>query len=926
MADPNEAGASGGPSDAGGGDGAAILPSISIEQEMRNSYVDYAMSVIVGRALPDVRDGLKPVHRRVLFTQHMMKNNWNSAYKKSARIVGDCIGKYHPHGDAAVYDTLVRMAQVFSMRAPLVDGQGNFGSIDGDPPAAMRYTEVRMARLSHELLADIDKETVDFQPNYDGHDEEPTVLPSRVPNLLVNGTSGIAVGMATNIPPHNLGEVIDALVALIDDPSLDLAGVMKHIRGPDFPTAGLILGRAGIWDAYATGRGRIRVRARVHIETQEKSNRDVIVVDELPYQVNKAKLLEHIAQLVRDKKIEGISDLRDESDRTGIRMVIECKRDAQGDIVLNHLYRMTSLQTTFGVINLAIVAGQPRVLTLREMLDHFLDHRREVVTRRCLFELAQARARAHILEGLLIALDHLDEVIELIRRSPDTAVAKAALCDRFGLSELQSQAILDMRLGRLTGLERDKIRAEFDELQRQISWLTQVLESDVLLLGVIRDELLQIRTDYADARRTEIVDSDGDLTVEDLIADEDVVVTLTNDGYIKRTLVSEYRAQKRGGRGTTGMTTKEDDVVSDLFVATAHMPILFFTSHGRAFCRKTYELPQGTRTTRGKPIINLLPVEKDEEIRAVLPVRTFDDPDAYVLLATRAGRVKKTELAAYSSIRATGIIGLVLEEGDDLIDAKLVRDESTVLLATRHGMAIHFRSDYDREAGTGLRPLGRVARGVTGIRLREGDAVVSLAVLDAVARRASVAELAAEAEAEVEPEVEGAPEAVAAAPEVGEATVGAAEGGELLEDGARQVELPDWVTLTVSESGFGKLTDPAEYRLQNRGGLGLIDLKTRDKGRPTKTGPVVGLRVVRSDTELLLVTDGGKLIRTRTAEVRLVGRNTMGVKVINLETGERVVGFDVLAEGGGAGLDDAEAGDGSAQVDESAAPLHSEEV
>ena len=896
----------------GGGSDLPQLPSISIEAEMRSSYVDYAMSVIVGRALPDVRDGLKPVHRRVLFTQYMMKNNWNSAYKKSARIVGDCIGKYHPHGDAAVYDTLVRMAQEFSMRAPLVDGQGNFGSIDGDPPAAMRYTEVRMTKLAHELLADLDKETVDFQPNYDGHDEEPTVLPSRVPNLLVNGTSGIAVGMATNIPPHNLGEVIDGVVAMIDNPEIEIPELMKFIRGPDFPTAGIILGRSGIWDAYTTGRGRIRVRARVHIETMEKGNREVIVVDELPYQVNKAKLLEHIAHLVRDKKIEGISDLRDESDRTGIRMVIECKRDAIGEIVLNHLYRMTSLQTTFGVINLAIVGGQPRVLTLQEMIGHFLDHRREVVTRRCLYELAQAKARAHILEGLLIALDHLDEVIELIRRSPDTATAKAGLCERFALSEIQAQAILDMRLGRLTGLERDKLRAEYDELAKQIAWLLSILESDEKLLGVIRDELLAIRLEYANARRTEIVDDEGELSVEDLIADEDMVVTLTNDGYVKRTALTEYRAQRRGGRGAKGMETKEDDVVSDLFVASAHMPILFFTSHGRAFSLKTYELPAGTRTTRGKPVINLLPVEKGEEIKAVLAVKTFDDPDAYVLLATRDGRVKKTELAAYAKIRQTGIIGLVLEDGDDLIDARLVRDESSVLLATRDGMSIHFRADYDKDSGDGLRPMGRVARGVTGIRLRANDAVVSLAVLDSEARRMSLAELKAEDddEATVEPG----------------ADVEAAEvlGDDAAESDVRSVELPDWVVLTVSENGFGKLTDPSEYRLQKRGGQGLIDLKIRDKGKPTKVGPVVGLRVVRSDSDLLLVTDGGKLIRTRTEEVRLISRNTMGVKIINLEAGEKVVGFDVIAETGEGGLD-ANGADGLAGGAEAEPTINSSE-
>ena len=893
MAEPNDSGNGHDPNGGEGGENPGALPTISIEAEMRSSYVDYAMSVIVGRALPDVRDGLKPVHRRVLFTQHMMKNNWNSAYKKSARIVGDCIGKYHPHGDSAVYDTLVRMAQDFSMRAPLVDGQGNFGSVDGDPAAAMRYTEVRMTRLAHELLADIDKKTVDFQPNYDGHDEEPTVLPSRVPNLLVNGAAGIAVGMATNIPPHNLGEVVDALIAMIENPAIDVQGLMAHIQGPDFPTGGIIQGRQGIWEAYTTGRGKVRVRAKTHIETADKGNREIIVVDELPYQVNKAKLLEHIANLVRDKKIEGISDLRDESDRHGIRMVIECKRDAIGEIVLNHLFRMTSLQTTFGVINLAIVGGQPKVLTLREMLTHFIDHRREVVTRRCLYELEQARARAHILEGLLIALDHLDEVIELIRASPDTSTARSALMLRFELSELQAQAILDMRLARLTGLERDKIKAEYDELQKTIAWLLSVLENDVLLMGIIRDELIEIRDGYADGRRTAIVEDLGELSVEDLIADEDMVVTLTNDGYVKRTPLTEYRAQRRGGRGSTGMATKEDDVVSDLFVASAHMPILFFTSHGRAFSLKTYELPAGTRTTRGKPVVNLLPVEKDEEIKAVLPVRTFDDPDAYVLLATREGRVKKTELAAYSKIRVTGIIGLVLEDGDDLIDARLVRDDDSVILATRDGMAIHFGTDYDPDAGKGLRAMGRVARGVMGIRLKKGDAVVSLAVLDAEARGFSLDSVAAAEEGE---------------DEVDEAALEADTGTDVGEGEEDQdaVDLPAWVVLTISENGYGKLTLPERYRLQGRGGQGLIDLKTKEKGKPTKTGKVVGLRVVPSDGEVLLVTDGGKLIRTGTGSIRLVDRNTMGVKVINLEAGEKVVGFDAIAESGDSEADEAE--------------------
>ncbi len=895
-ADGGDAG-DGGDGHDGGGLHEAHPHTISIEQEMRSSYVDYAMSVIVGRALPDVRDGLKPVHRRVLFTQHQMKNNYNSAYKKSARIVGDCIGKYHPHGDTAVYDTLVRMAQEFSLRAPLVDGQGNFGSIDGDPAAAMRYTEVRMTKLAHELLADLDKETVDFQDNYDGHDREPTVLPTRVPNLLVNGSGGIAVGMATNIPPHNLGEVIDATVAYINDTEVPLSELMTHIEGPDFPTGGIIYGRQGIYDAYSTGRGKLKVRAKTHIEQMDKTGRERIVVDELPYQVNKARLLETIAGLVRDKKIEGISDLRDESDRHGIRMVVECKRDAIAEIVLNHLYRLTQMQTTFGVINLSIVAGQPRVLTLKDMIRHFVDHRREVVTRRCLYELKQAEARAHILEGLLTALDHLDEVIELIRASPDAPTAREKLILRFDLSQLQAQAILDMRLQRLTGLERDKIKGEFDELQRTITWLKSVLADDVLLMGIIRDELIAVREEYANPRRTQIVDDLGALSMEDLIANEEMVITLTNTGYVKRTPLTEYRAQHRGGRGKTGMTTKQDDVVKDLFVATAHQPILFFTSAGRAFSLKAYELPQGTRTTRGKPMINLLPVEKDEDIRAVLPVVTFDDPDAFVLLATRKGRVKKTELAAYSKIRSTGIIGLVLEDDDDLIDARLVYPNSTVLLATRTGMSIHFRSAYDKETGKGLRPMGRVARGVKGINLKDGDEVVSLAVLHTDERAAAIAELGEDDEPEDEA-VDAAEDAdVDVAEDAGtdEATVDADESEDGSEDrGEDGGDAADhsFVMLTISENGYGKLTPPDEYRIQGRGGQGLIDLRTEVRGAQTKTGKVVGLRVVRPDGQVLLLTSKGKLIRTHVGQIRLVKRNTMGVKVIVLDKGEKVVSFD----------------------------------
>ncbi len=837
----------------GGGDNnAGNIATIHIEDEMRSSYVDYAMSVIVGRALPDVRDGLKPVHRRVLFTMYELKNNWNLAYKKSARVVGDCIGKYHPHGDQSVYDTIVRMAQPFALRYLLVDGQGNFGSVDGDPAAAMRYTEVRMSKLAHELLADLDKETVDFQPNYDGHDHEPTVLPTRVPNLLVNGSGGIAVGMATNIPPHNLVEIIDATIALIEDPFVDVRALMQFVKGPDFPTGGTIFGRQGIVDAYATGRGKIKVRAKTHIETEKKGGREAIIVDELPYQVNKARLIEHIAELVRDKKIEGISDLRDESDRTGMRMVIELKRDAIAQVVLNHLYHQTALQSGFGIINLAIVAGQPQVLTLKEMLEHFIDHRREVVTRRCLFLLKQAEARAHILQGLLIALDHLDEVIEIIRASPDPTAARERLVTRFALSDLQAQAILDMRLQRLTGLERDKIRAEFDELMKQIAWLKSVLESDDVLMGVIKGELIAIRDEYGDARRTDIVEDHASLSMEDLIADEDMVVTISRTGYIKRTPLSAYRAQRRGGRGKSGMSTKEEDFVIDLFVASAHQDLLIFTSLGKVYGLKVYDVPAGAASTRGKPIVNLIPVEAKEDVKAVVPIREFVE-DAYMLLATKFGTVKKTDLMQYAKIRATGIIAIVLDEGDDLIDAKVLHDSDNVVLGTRDGMSIHFHS-------TDVRPMGRATRGVRGILLNGKDSVVSLAVVPGTGQ---------EVVDEEAPEVEAIE---------GEDTEG--------ETGYKGLAL-----LTVCENGYGKATPPTAYRMQNRGGRGVISIKTT-----ARNGKVVGVRAIEPDGEVILVTDGGTLLRILATEIRVIGRNTQGVRLINLGDGEKVVSFEHFTE------------------------------
>ncbi|MSP90647.1 MAG: DNA gyrase subunit A [Myxococcales bacterium] len=837
--------------------GFGAVQHVTIEDEMRSAYVDYAMSVIVGRALPDVRDGLKPVHRRVLYTMHELKNNWNLAYKKSARIVGDCIGKYHPHGDVSVYDTLVRMAQPFALRYLLVDGQGNFGSVDGDPAAAMRYTEVRMTRLAHELLADLDKETVDFQPNYDGHDHEPTVLPTKVPNLLVNGSGGIAVGMATNIPPHNMTEIVNACIALIDEPGIDVVGLMRFVSGPDFPTGAIIHGRQGILDAYSTGRGKIKVRAKTHVEVEKKGGRETLIVDELPYQVNKAKLLENIADLVRDKKIEGISDLRDESDRTGMRMVIELKRDAMSQVVLNHLYQHTALESSFGIINLAIVAGQPMVLTLKEMLEHFVDHRREVVTRRCLYELREAEARAHILQGLLIALDHLDRVIEIIRASPDVPTAKAGLMSAFVLSDLQAQAILDMRLQRLTGLERDKIRAEFDELQKRIAWLRSVLDDDAKLMSVIKGELIAIRDEYGDARRTEIIDDQASIRVEDLIADEDMVVTISKAGYIKRTALSAYRAQRRGGRGKTGMATKEEDFVVDLFVASAHQDLLVFTSLGKVYGLKVYDLPVGAATTRGKPIVNLIPVAAGEDMKAVVPVREFRD-DAFVLMATKFGTVKRTKLMEYARIRQTGIIGIVLDEGDDLIDAKVVRDSDTVLLATRRGMSIHFAVAGER----GVRPMGRATRGVRGIDLVGDDSVVSLAVLPAMGLEAH------------------ADEPLLAEPDVPEA-----DGEDAV------VDIAGPRILAICENGYGKCTSPALYRMQYRGGRGIIAISTTKRN-----GLCVGLKVVDPEGDVIVVTDGGIILRSAVSEIRVSGRNTQGVRLIQPGDAAKVVSFEHFCE------------------------------
>ncbi|EAT15618.1 DNA gyrase subunit A [Desulfuromonas acetoxidans] len=696
--------------------------SVNIENEMRKSYMDYAMSVIIGRALPDIRDGLKPVHRRVLFAMHELGNEYNKPYKKSARVVGDVIGKYHPHGDSAVYDTIVRMAQSFSMRNPLVDGQGNFGSIDGDSAAAMRYTEVRMAKLSHELLADIEKETVDFGPNYDDSLSEPIVLPCKFPNLLVNGSEGIAVGMATKIPPHNLGEVINGLVSIIDDPTLTFEDLIQIIPGPDFPTAGFILGHEDVQEAYRTGRGIIQMRAKAMVEIDRRTSRESIVINEIPYQVNKAKLIEKIANLIKEKKIEGISDLRDESDRDGMRIVIDLKREAVAGVVLNQLYKMTAMQSSFGIIMLAIVGGQPKILTLREVLDQFIDHRKEIVTRRCVFELKKAEARAHILEGLKIALENLDELIQIIKTSANSQEAKARLIERFTFSDIQAQAILDMRLHRLTGLERDKIINEYNEVLAQIARLKEILGSEVEILKIIRAELIEVKENYDDPRRTEIIAKTKDLSIEDLIVEEDMVVTVSHSGYIKRNAVSLYRSQRRGGKGKTGMRPKEEDFVEKLFIASTHSYILVFTDQGKVYWLKVHEIPQGGRAARGKAIVNLLQLAPEERVMTILPVKEFVE-DKYIIAATKNGVVKKTELMAYANPRQGGIISMTIDEGDSLVATRITDGSMDVLLASHHGKSIRF-------AETDVRPMGRTARGVRGMQLEGDDTIIGMEVVN----------------------------------------------------------------------------------------------------------------------------------------------------------------------------------------------------
>lgn len=800
---------------------------VDIEEEMKRSYIDYAMSVIVGRALPDVRDGLKPVHRRVLYGMWESGNTANKPYKKSARIVGDVMGKYHPHGDSAIYDTVVRLAQDFSMRYPMVDGQGNFGSIDGDSPAAMRYTEVRLTKLAQEMLReDIDKETVDWAINYDGSLQEPVVLPARVPNLLVNGAAGIAVGMATNIPPHNLSEVIDGLVMLIDEPEAPVEKLMKAIPGPDFPTAGFIHGLKGIHDAYRTGRGGIQVRARAAIESNRKGDRQSIIITELPFQVNKARLLERIARLVREKKIEGVRDLRDESDRDGIRIVIEVKRGEVPEIILNQLYKMTPMQTTFGIILLAIVDNQPKVLRLDELLRHFLDHRKTVVIRRTRFDLRKAEERAHILEGILKALDHLDEVIATIRASHTPAEARERLMDGFDLTRPQAQAILEMRLQKLTGLEREKVEEEHKELLALIERLRAILGSDELVLAEIRRELLEIKEVYGDERRTEIVPETHDITIEDMIADEDMVITVTRTGYVKRSPLSLYRAQHRGGKGRKGMVTKDDDFVEHLYVASAHSYVLVFTETGRVHWLKVHEIPQMGPAAKGKAIVNLLHLDPSEKIATTVAVREFD-ADHYLLFATEKGTVKKTSLEAYSRPRAGGIIGVVVDEGDRLLDVRMTDGEQTILLATRKGFAIHFQE-------TDARPMGRATRGVRGISLRQDDRVVAMEAIDP-------------------------------------------QGGEIL---------------SVAENAVGKRTPVDQYRIQGRGGKGIINLKVS-----AKTGQVIGAKQVLPTSGLILITQEGKIIRINVEGVRVSGRSTMGVKLMDLDGEDRLVALAKLAEG-----------------------------
>ncbi len=829
-----------------------VLP-VNLEDEMRQSYLDYAMSVIVGRALPDVRDGLKPVHRRVLFAMRELGNDYNKAYKKSARVVGDVIGKYHPHGDTAVYDTIVRMAQPFSMRYLLVDGQGNFGSVDGDAPAAMRYTEVRMARIAAELLADIDKETVDFTPNYDGSEHEPSVLPTRVPNLLVNGSAGIAVGMATNIPPHNLGEVVDATLALIENPNIGIADLMRHLPGPDLPTGGMINGAQGIYSAYVTGRGRIYMRGRTHIEEIDSRGREAIVVTEIPYQVNKARLIEKIAELVREKRLEGISELRDESDKDGMRIVIELRRGELSDVVLNNLYKQTPLESVFGINMVALRDNQPRLLNLKEVLEAFLRHRREVVTRRTIYELRKARERAHILEGLAVALANIDPVIALIKASKSPADAREGLLtevwapgavtdmlarsgaldtqpedldgdygagdDGYRLSPAQAKAILDLQLQRLTGLEQDKIINEYKEILDKIQDLNEILENPDRLVAVIKEELADIRERYADERRTEILESHDTLTIEDLIPEEERVVTLSHGGYAKSQSLDDYQVQRRGGRGRAAARVKGEDFIDKLFVANSHDTLLCFTSVGKVYWLKVYQVPQASRNARGRPMVNLLPLETDERVNAVLPVRDFE-AEHFVFMATSQGTVKKTSLQAFSRPRTSGIRAVELRDDDRLVDVKMTTGDDDIMLFASSGKSVRFHE-------SAVRPMGRTAAGVRGIRLSDDQAVISLEI---------------------------------------------ARDGEIL---------------TATENGFGKRTPVADFPVHGRGGQGVIAIQTTERN-----GSMVGAIQVGDEDEVMLISSNGTLVRTPVAEISVQGRNTQGVRLIRLDEGDRLVGLD----------------------------------
>ncbi len=828
------------------------LLSVSLEDEMQFSYLDYAMSVIVGRALPDVRDGLKPVHRRVLYAMRELGNDYNKPYKKSARVVGDVIGKYHPHGDSAVYDTIVRMAQPFSMRYMLVDGQGNFGSVDGDSPAAMRYTEVRMSKIAHELLADIDKETVDFIENYDGSESEPAVMPTSVPNLLVNGSSGIAVGMATNIAPHNLKEVINACIALIDKPLMEVKELMEHIPGPDFPTAGIINGAAGIYSAYCTGRGRVHIRARTNIEVLNSRGKEAIIVTELPYQVNKARLIEKIADLVKEKRIEGISELRDESDKDGMRIVIEIKTGEISDVVLNNLYKQTSMQSVFGINMVALHDGQPKLFNLKQVLDAFLSHRREIVTRRSIFDLAKARDRAHILEGQAVALANIDEVIRLIKKSASPSEAKTVLLSfkwepgqvtemlqkagdmdtrpdshddlislndgKYQLSTIQAQAILDLRLHRLTGLEQDKIIKEYKSILEKIKEFSEILANPDELLQVIKNELEYIRDTYGDNRRTEIVQDYTDLNEEDLIPEEEVVVTLSRGGYAKAQPIEDYKAQKRGGRGKSATKVKDEDFVDKLFVANTHDTILCFSSHGKIYWLKVYQVPQASRGSRGKPIVNLLPLEKDEHINAVLPIRDYLE-DHYVFMATAAGTVKKTPLSQFSRPRSNGIIAIDLREGDKLVNVEITDGKTEILLVASNGKSIRFKEGD-------VRPMGRGATGVRGIRLPENAKVIALSIMK------------------------------------------------------------EGMILIATENGYGKKTQIEDFPVQGRGGQGVIAIQTTERNGET----VEALQVGESD-ELMLISSNGTLVRTKVSDISIMGRNTQGVRLIRIETDQRLVGL-----------------------------------